>query len=112
MVSMKIQKDNSPKIEMMGEQQSVPQYPYGLCITLEDDALQKLGLSKLPVVGSKINIQAVCEVNAVSQYDNKDGSKRRSISLQITDMEMVKEKKAEVKASDLYEEKQPKVIEE
>lgn len=63
-----------------------PEYPYGLRLELTEEAIGKLGLNSLPKVGSKMAINARVEVSSASQYDSKEGGKRRSISLQITDL--------------------------
>lgn len=64
-----------------------PKYPWGLCIDLNEDALKKLGIDKLPDVGSTMSIVAKAEVQSASesQYQG-DEAKRMSLSLQITDM--------------------------
>lgn len=80
-----------------------PRYPYGLCLRLDNDVLEKLGLTSMPAVGSKVMIEAVCEVNSVSQHDSKDGGKNKSLSLQITDMGVAKQAKG-VKSQDFYSE--------
>lgn len=97
MVNMKKSEDKSPAIEAMGEIEP-PEYPCGLCITLNEDSISKLGLSDLPGIGEKINIKAMCEVTSVSQYDSKGGKKERTLSLQITDMEVVKKKEVSAEA--------------
>lgn len=62
-----------------------PVYPYGLCLCLDEDVLEKLGLSVLPTVGDEMMVTAVAKVESVSQSDSASG-KRRSLSLQITAM--------------------------
>ena len=68
---------------------SVPVYPYGLCICLEDDELEKLGFDEeLPAVGDMIHFIAMARVTSASQSEREmsDGSKTqcRRIELQIT----------------------------
>ncbi len=61
-----------------------PEYPYGLTLHLDGDALTKLGLATLPKVGTAKMFIARVEVSSVSVHEDK-GTKRRSLSLQITD---------------------------
>lgn len=65
------------------------EYPYGLRINLEEDAISKMGIS-LPAVGSKMKLEAVVEVCNVSMYEGEGNHKRRSMSLQITEMGLEK----------------------
>ena len=65
----------------------IPAYPYGLCIDLCDESLQKLGITDLPPVGTKMKLTALVEVTTVSQYQNSEGAESR-LSLQITDMQL------------------------
>lgn len=65
----------------------VPAYPWGLCVDLCDESLQKLGMTDLPPVGTKMKLTALVEVTTVSQYQNSDGAESR-LSLQITDMQL------------------------
>lgn len=64
-------------------------YPYGLCIRLEDDTLEKLGLgNEMPSVGDMIHLCAMAKVTSVSENEMEDGNggkkSRRCIELQIT----------------------------
>lgn len=69
---------------------SVMTYPYGLCLSLEDEQLAKLGLDKdeMPSVGDMIHLCAMAKVTNVSSSEREmtDGSKNecRRIELQIT----------------------------
>lgn len=63
-----------------------PEYPYGLCIDLNDDALDKLGLKALPAVGTVVMIQAQAIVTATSSNSTQGGEQEMRASLQITDM--------------------------
>lgn len=60
-------------------------YPYGLCLTLDEDALKKLGIEELPKVGTKMALQAKVKVCMASDQSSIYGRSRR-IELQITDM--------------------------
>ena len=81
---------------------SKPEYPYGLQITLNDDAIDKLGLPALPQVGSTMIITARVEVCSVSQYERQDQDKERSVSLQITDMALGPDQKPSNPGEKLY----------
>lgn len=61
-----------------------PRYPWGLSITLDQDALKKLGLKELPDVDSEFQIEARATVTNVSSSQEVDGDERRSVGLQIT----------------------------
>lgn len=64
-----------------------PKYPWGLCIDLNEDSLQKLGIDTLPELGTTMTIVAKAEVQSASssQYQG-DEKPRMNLSLQITDM--------------------------
>lgn len=64
--------------------ESSPEYPYGLCINLNTEALERLGISTLPNVGTVMQIEARAVVQSVSSRD--DGNPSRSVELQITDL--------------------------
>jgi len=68
---------------------AVPVYPYGLCLSLEDDSIEKLALGDdLPEVGEMIHLCAMAKVTSVSKNEREttDGEKKlcRRIELQIT----------------------------
>jgi hypothetical protein len=70
---------------------SVPTFPYGLCISLEDETLDKLGMEgAMPAVGDVIQFTAMAKVTSASdsEREKSDGSKEqcRRVELQITDM--------------------------
>lgn len=67
-----------------------PKYPYGLCLDLGNATLQKLGITDLPQVGTKINISAVAQVVSVEQRQEQDGKNTTRMSLQIVEMETQK----------------------
>lgn len=75
-----------------------PEYPYGLTICLDDEAIKKLGIKELPDVGQPMMLEAKVLVCSKSQYENQGGADT-SLSLQITDMELepIEEEAAEEK---------------
>jgi hypothetical protein len=62
-----------------------PEYPYGLCISLDDAQLDALGLKKLPAVGDAVTLNAQAKIVGVSESETQEGT-RRSLSMQITDL--------------------------
>jgi hypothetical protein len=87
MISMKLTPAEAKAETFLGEQDELPEYPYGLTICIDDDMLAKLGITDLPPVGTKFRIEALAEVCSTSQYANQSGADQ-SMSLQITDMEL------------------------
>jgi len=80
-LSKKERKEAAPKVaSSLGSE-----YPWGLEINLNDETLEKLGISKLPQVGKKVRIAATAEVVGVSQNQHGD-QKDRSVRLQIVKM--------------------------
>jgi len=73
---------NKPCSSMGGDK-----YPYGLTVNLEEESLDKLGLNTLPQAGDTMTLTAKVKVRSVESRDSDDG-KRRSVSLQITSMEL------------------------
>jgi hypothetical protein len=75
-------------LEARGEPASVapdaPVYPWGLSVTLEEAALEKLDL-ELPKVGATLLLVARVDVTSVSSNESLIG-KNRNVSLQITDL--------------------------
>lgn len=63
-----------------------PQFPWGLRINLDNDALLKLGIKKLPAVGGKLMIEAAVTIVTVNEQQVQGGEPRRSLELQITDL--------------------------
>ena len=88
MTSMKLDKKQESDAQPIeaNEKYDRPAYPCGLCVSLDDDALSKLGIKVLPKVGSVLMLEAKVEVSSVSSYDSQGGGKSRSVSLQITDL--------------------------
>lgn len=88
LVNMKHSKSEASEYtspEMVGME---PEYPYGLCISLHNDELEKLNITALPQVGSEMTLTAKAYVKEVSSYSQQDGKERKEVRLQITDMEI------------------------
>ena len=70
---------------------SVPEYPYGCCISLDDDVLEKLGLAgDMPAAGEMIHFCAVAKVTnaSMSERIDSEGNKQSCcrVELQIIQM--------------------------
>jgi len=90
------------KEEMPGEiEMDSPRYPYGLCIRLGKEELEKLGITALPAVGSEMTINAKAYVESVSAHETHEGADK-SMSLQITDMTLEGAKTADTKTKEMY----------
>lgn len=68
-----------------------PEYPCGCCISLDDETLEKVGLSgDLPSLGSLIHFCAVAKVTSASMSESMDGDgkprKCCRVELQIVQM--------------------------
>lgn len=99
-------KKSPEREEMPGEiEMDEPQYPYGLCLTLDKEQLDKLGITALPSVGTEMMINARAVVKSVSSYETQGGNDM-SVSLQITDMGIGQTENAqnEGRATKLYSE--------
>jgi hypothetical protein len=63
-----------------------PKYPWGLCVTLSDDTLDKLGVAALPATDTEVTIIAKAVVSSTRENQTQGGETERSVDLQITDM--------------------------
>lgn len=67
-----------------------PSYPWGLELSLEDEAIKKLGIDmENTMAGDTVTIVAKANVTSLSRRQNMNSGKNKtndSISLQITDM--------------------------
>lgn len=81
-------------------------YPYGLCISLGDEQLEKLNLDKDCEPGDFIHIFAMAKVTSVSKNDTGEGEKTR-IELQITHMGIEDEGKENEEVETQEENKPP-----
>ena len=64
-------------------------YPYGLCLSLDDDICEKLGISTALKPGTVLTIQASAVVTSATERLEDDGDDKGndvSLQVQITDM--------------------------
>lgn len=89
LTNMKMSADEAKEYTTGGEiAGDAPQYPYGLCIRLDDDALEKLGMTALPAIGTEMMVMAKVVVKSTSAYSRQGGEDHKEIELQITDLEI------------------------
>lgn len=58
-------------------------YPYGLCICLDEESLEKLNLSSDPDVGDMVHLQAIGKVTSASKNETTEGVRQR-VEIQLT----------------------------
>lgn len=73
-----------------GVEYAPPAYPYGLCISLTHEELDKLGLDDNCEVGDILHM--VCMAKATSVNKNENGCR---IEMQIFDIEVLEDESAE-----------------
>ncbi|MDA8178295.1 MAG: hypothetical protein M0T69_01970 [Deltaproteobacteria bacterium] len=88
MMNMKHSKKESKEMATHAEMDA-PEYPYGLCLSLEKEEIAKLGLGT-PKAGTRLMLHAMVDVKSVTVSDQADGKGYKSMSLQITDMALEK----------------------
>lgn len=87
MVSMKMSKADV-KAEQAPMEATLPEYPWGLCLHLDSDQMEKLGMD-MPKVGDVLEICAKVRVTRTEESAAEGSPKEhRSVNLQITDMEI------------------------
>lgn len=92
LISTRIPKRRQEEPEAPIKPHDGPRYPYGLEISLEDELLKKLGITKLPQVGETINIRAVGSVTSVSERQDQR-RESRDLRIQIEKIELKPAKK-------------------
>src|SRR5690349_20212871 len=67
-----------------------PRYPWGLTLNLDNEALDKLGIEKMPAAGAELLLVAKVSVTRTGSVDTAEGGKMRDLALQVTDMALEK----------------------
>lgn len=73
-----------------------PKYPYGLSLSLNDETLERLGMSTMPTVGSQVMLSALATVVTVSERQTQETkeagepveSVEKYVELQITALDV------------------------
>jgi hypothetical protein len=87
LVSMKLSKKDAKAMTEPSTSMQRPAYPYGLSLSLDDEALKKLGVKVEDVeVGATMTLIAKVDVTAVSKNESEGQPARENVSLQITDL--------------------------
>jgi hypothetical protein len=91
MASMKKKPMKAPKAGKLSEVSPAhapgEDYPYGLRINLDHEGMKKLGMKKMPKIGSKHKITAHAHVTSIREsHDMHSKSPDRSLEMQITHM--------------------------
>jgi len=76
---------SKPVLSLQGEG---PEYPYGLCISLDHETLEKLNFKSLPKVGEKFHLKGFAMVKSVSMNKMENGNEDKNVSMQITNLVM------------------------
>jgi hypothetical protein len=78
---------------------TVQKYPYGLCISLDEDQLDKLDMEK-PDVGDFIHVFGMARVTSVSEHEKSNGDACCRVELQITHLGLENEDEEEGDSDD------------
>lgn len=97
--SMRITKKEGDEAREVDSDQ---EFPFGLRIHLGNETLDKFDMKDMPELGKAMTLVARVEVVSLSENSSKDEEDRRNMELQITDMELLPEKK-KVDLAKLYD---------
>ena len=98
-VSLELDDDDKIDGTLEGPKPVVPDYPWGLRISLTEAEMRKLGLDDDPAVGDMLHFAAFAEVKHYSVNDSGDGAQRR-VELQITMMSCIEDESTEFEDED------------
>lgn len=88
------EEEKAEKFSGMPEE-SAPEFPYGLCLTLDECTLAKLGLDEEdPEIGDMIDLRAFGRVTALRK-DARDGEAHSCVEIQITHLAVEDEDREE-----------------
>jgi hypothetical protein len=91
MVNLKMSKKEATEYgSTVPSSDGVPEYPYGLRICLDEEALAKLGLTDPLAPGTPLKLHCIGFVQSASANKTQTGADERDVSIQITDMEVDK----------------------
>lgn len=82
--------------------EKMPEYPYGLKLCLKEGSIKKLGIEKLPEVGSEMVIMAKVKVCERSEEESENRGIERELELQVMEMGIEKGMDSEKAAKALY----------
>lgn len=95
LVSLKRSKQDKNTDEVTSPEESL--YPWGATLHLENETLDKLGMNDMPKLGDTMMLMARVQVESVSEHEHSgDDGPRRSVSLQLTDMDLQPEKQVDM----------------
>ena len=100
MVDMKMKSEKSPSI--CCDEDSKPEYPWGLQINLGNEELEKIGMEKMPEIDTEFSMQIKVKVTSMSVNSSKGEEDRKRLELQITEMGMDTDKKAKKSKGRMY----------
>ncbi len=98
LTSMELTKTESKRETEPIDEDKGPKFPFGLSLSLDDEALKKLGVTTLPKVGEETLVFAKAKITSVDESQHQDRKKRRSVRLQITHLGLGKETKQKTAA--------------
>jgi len=101
LVSMKMSPAEAKKSYEPTMMTDKPEYPYGLCIHLNEESIAKLGLKSLPDAGETLLLMAKVQVSSVSMRDTQEGQDR-CLDLQITELALAEDKTQKSAEETLY----------
>lgn len=82
---MKLTKSEKAE-EVTYDASDIPDYPYGLRLSLDQDALEKLGI-ELPDVGDTFFVVAIATVQSISEHQS-EGDTSQNVELQIEQLSL------------------------